>query len=954
MTTKRLDVGVKKVNWHDGQQVTESDMDDEQTRNVDIDAATVNNFMGSGVLNHTLSDTVLINTNSLNTQQQAIFDAYAFDGQDLYVGTPLSSVSDEAEGVQISVTLASVDLDGAIETKVSIIGDEFGGDLIHDDLVFQTNGTQITRGRYKTLRSVITHNFAGNLYGSLSPARVGGDAYGALIGSMMVREAKSMEVSRDVIIASQMSQPTQFFGDFVPGNASDSISSMLQNGIGSDKPVSDLNIGFVASSARLIEPNDVSTIVGQKFLANGSNIQKVSVLMAVKEDKTVPAADAYGWSGSVTITLYALQTEVACPVSPVPDTAVDFDPDPTIIAQLSLDIDDLEKQGVVLSDGYDAYQSVDFVFTGSPISDPTRTSVTSGRYYALAIHRSGDTTVGTIVFTESPQQADNGYMIIFDGTQWINVTESDMWFAVYGDYVKMADGVAYDDGIGIEVPKLAVDSTNTEVPYVSGYHSFYTSTKDAYNNVIVERQDSFSDPVQDQRTGNQVFSRVLASPLFTLLSDAQLTTLLTTESSPIMLACARDQNPRGNPTQITGAVDTIGLVDQNELNFLHPDADLLNNGLLGSVIRPDNVSCTSEYRIIQATSLSDAYGDVTGDGTITAADYATIDGWLVKYNAYLTTLPVGFQKISLSDGYFQAQVRDGELNALSLLRADVNDDGYVGADDSQLIQNFVDRSITSFVTGSYFPRLQVLVENLVDPLLTAVDIPASCVQYDTVPFVSLTWRIEYFATWLPDNISIIDTRREMPTTFTDDIASCDGGKNNFYVPGNLVIGEIQLNPDGTHYSVDFEMNHLSLDIPVTDSNGDPTLLDGYTGLLLFDNFVAESDSGLTSSGFNAMKFADGTYVQSSDFSVGRVKIAPSIQSTASNFTSTPIEDVVGMYYDPSTSLMTLHLSNLLDDGYETRPALSTKILVSVYLKKAGFANTTGSITMAQMRTLLNI
>jgi hypothetical protein len=287
----------------------------------------------------------------------------------------------------------------------------------------------------------------------------------------------------------------------------------------------------------------------------------------------------------------------------------------------------------------------------------------------------------------------------------------------------------------------------------------------------------------------------------------------------------------------------------------------------------------------------------------------------------------------------------------------VNDDGYVGSDDSALIQAFVNRQISSFSAGSSFPRLNIKLENLLDPLTTTVTIPTTCVEYATVPFVSLTWEISYFATWNPDLLLVQDTRREMPTTFTDDVAACDGGKNNFFVPGDLVIDELQLNPDGSHYSVDFEMNHLSLDIPVTDSYGNATFIDGYTGLLLFDNFVSESSGGKTASGFDAMKYADGTYVQSEDFVSGKVKIAPSIQSTASNFVvpfGSNIEDVVGMHYDPSTSLMTLYLDNLLDDGYESRPALSTKILVSVYLKRAGFANTTRAITMSQMRTLLDI
>jgi len=957
MATRRLDVDVPRVNWFDGLSVTEDDMDDEQSRNIGIDAATVNNFFGSGVLNHSLADTTFLDTDSLNSQQQALLDAYSFDGQNVYIGSSLTSVSDEVQGVQIAVTLTGVDLDGTESTKVSIIGDEFGDNLIHDDLIFHENGTQITRGRYNNLRSIIFNDFSGNLRGSRAPARESSDVYEELVGRCVVREARSLEVSPDPIIASQMDQPTRFFNSFSPAQVGDTVSSMLQDAIGADKSVADLGIGFLATASRSLAPNDVSTMVGQKFLANGSNIQKVSILLSVKEDTTVLPADAYNWSGSITMTIYELQTDVSCPTDPVPDNAVDFDPNPTIITQLSLDSDDLEKQGVVLTDGYDAYQIVDFVFTGSPVSDPLRTAIETDRYYAIAVHRSGDTSVGTLVLAEVPHQVTHGYMIVYDGIQWVNVTDSDMWFAIYGDYVKMADGIGYDEGVGVEVPKIKEDDTNTEVPYVEGFHSYYTVTRDAYNYVIMETQNEFSDPVQDQRTGNNVYSRITPMPSFSLNSSSQLSSLLVSEPSPVMLACARDQNARGNPASITGTMDLIGLVTSNELNMLNPDADLLNNNLVGSTIKPDSAGCTTEYRIISATEVDDAYGDTNGDGEIGTNDYTLIDDWLSKYNVYLITLPVGYQKISASDAYFQGEIADGELDVLQLLRADVNDDGYVGADDSALIQSFVNREISTFPAGSTFPRLNIKVESILDPLTTSVNIPATCPGYSTAPYSVLTWEIDYFATWIPDLLVVQDTRREMPTTFTDDVAACDGGKNNFFVPGDLVIGELQLNPDGTHYSVDFEMNHLSLDIPITDSYGNATFVDGYTGILLFDNFVAETSNGKTFSGFDAMKYADGTYVQLTDFADGKVKIAPCIQSTANGFDApfgSIIEDIVGMYYDPATSLMTLYLDNLFDDGYESRPALSTKILVSVYLKRAGFKNDTRTVTMGQMRTLLDI
>jgi hypothetical protein len=163
---------------------------------------------------------------------------------------------------------------------------------------------------------------------------------------------------------------------------------------------------------------------------------------------------------------------------------------------------------------------------------------------------------------------------------------------------------------------------------------------------------------------------------------------------------------------------------------------------------------------------------------------------------------------------------------------------------------------------------------------------------------------------------------------------------------------------GDPHRLDFEVAHLSLRVPVTDSQGNPTILDGYVGFLLFDSFVAESSLGKTSAGFPAMRYSDRSFVQISDFAAGRVRIAASLQSLA-NAWPVPfggnIDDVVGMYYDPSTSLLMLRVRDLLDDGYgNLLPSQCMRILVTAYLKKAGFANPTGDITESQMRTLLGI
>lgn len=927
MVTKRLPVNVNRVNFYDGQQITEDEMDDEQNRNIDIDAANIANFLGSGIVQYAPLPNTIFDSYNLNTQQQTLFDGYSFDGSNIYTGTP----SDEIQGVQLAVILSDVRLDGAASTRILIIGDEFGDNLIHDELIFENNGKQITRNRYKYIRAIIFNDFAGNIRGSESYA-LEVDGY-SFVGRCIIREASAMEVSHDTIIASQISQPSQFFYNFQPASYTLTLTQLLQNSIGADKSIADLNIALDSITQRELVEDDVTTRIGQKFLAKGTNIQKISILLSVKYD----TLDGYDWSGSIVMNLHALQTEVDCPVSPVPDNAIDFDPDPSVIAQLSLSSSDLEKQGVVL-DGYP--QIVNFVFTGNKISDPIRSPIEEDNYYVFTIGRSGDAHTGTLLIEEASDRAENSYMVYFNGLEWTNIEDSDMWFRIDGDYVKISDGIAYEDGIGIQIPKIAKDSTNTEVPYVEDFHSLYTSTYEGYNYVLLEKTDEFSSPEQNQHTGNQVYSRVAPVPSISLISRSNLSTLLTSDPAPVLLASVSDYNPRGNPSSVTGITKYIGLAYGNDFNILNPDADLRSFNWVGSIIYPNNTK-TFGYRIISADLVYDAYGDVNGDGEITSSDLS---------------LAVSLDGYNISNSTTQQLIADGYIDMLQFLRADVNGDGIINSTDTALIQNYINKVTPSSPVGTKFTRLHLKVENLTNPLESVVSMQTTDSTLITVPYTNINWDIDFFSTWIPDLLQVEDERRFMPTTFIDPVTlNNPKGRNDFYIPGNLILDGYIVNPDDTYYSIDFEITHMSLDIPVVDSYGNPTFLDGYSGILLFDNFVAESSDGLTASGFPAMKYSDGSYVQIADFKAGKVKISTAIQSTANSFSGSTINDIVGLYYNPTTSLMLLYINDQYDDGYgNVLTPRSTKILVTIYLKKAGFINETREITQSQMRVLLDI
>ena len=233
--TKLLPVNLPSVNFYNGMKINESDLEAEQSRNVGIDAANINNFFGSGVLDENPLPPTIFDTANMNTEQESFFQQHTFDGRNIYTGTNISAVSDEIEGVNLAIQLSDIRLDGAASSKVLIIGDTFGGDLVYDDLTFNNNGTKITRNRYKNIRAILFNDFAGSKTGSLNyAANDGTDGY-EFTGQCIIREAASMEVSADSHIAYQTAQPNQFFKDFKPYTSTITLTELLQDAIGPDK-----------------------------------------------------------------------------------------------------------------------------------------------------------------------------------------------------------------------------------------------------------------------------------------------------------------------------------------------------------------------------------------------------------------------------------------------------------------------------------------------------------------------------------------------------------------------------------------------------------------------------------------------------------------------------------------------------------------------------------------------
>jgi len=143
---------------------------------------------------------------------------------------------------------------------------------------------------------------------------------------------------------------------------------------------------------------------------------------------------------------------------------------------------------------------------------------------------------------------------------------------------------------------------------------------------------------------------------------------------------------------------------------------------------------------------------------------------------------------------------------------------------------------------------------------------------------------------------------------------------------------------------DFEIGIVEINMPTS------TLVD--SSINVFDAFVADRGSGLTSKGYSAMKYADCSSVQPEDLALGRVRFTAVVGSIYAglDLEVTPQLMSIGVLVDQDTGMLTFDTNNLQEDNvYLT---LTTKIIVTVYLKKAGWNNPQITVSSSQVAGLI--
>lgn len=978
--------------WYDGEQVDQTDMTVEQTRNVSTDASIIQNHFGSGILPSGSSQTILMDTDNLFAYQSAMIAANTFDGTGL---APLTQPSDSTLGNQLEIQLTDSSSTngmstalGRLSTKVLIIGLDFQGNPQYDTFYFYRKEIQVTKKHYTKILAVFFNDFLGNNHCSRP-----------LGGRVVIRETASFQLSRDPIMISQDTQPNLFFRDFKIPKASSSsaltLAQALQQGIGSEYSVDSLNINTTVLRELELSAGDVVTKYAEKFTttSTNNNIQKISILLGARIDKSANLENQFDWSGDLVVSVYALQTSVSSPTDLVPALAIEYDPNPIPLVQFSFNQKSLKDQGYILTD---VLQPVDLIFSNSVIGNTINSVIVPGKIYCVSIGRSGDSSVGTIFTGVGNSTNTDSRLSIFTG-EWTDVPGQDLWFQVWSDAAKVSDGQAYDSGNGMEISKTTTNDLGVVVDYCFGQNPLVNNGQGTLNTAIIEAIATPSVQQQDERTGNPVYVRQQFEPSMSFVTDATLATLRAS-SEPLVIGCALDANAKGNSI-ITGVQHFPGLVKGNVFSIINPDVSIISQQLIGSKLIPNNTCDGLDYKIVRVKICTDGYGDVNGDGSIDTDD-------IFRATKLLNN--------SLELASTQQLIAEGSIDTLEILRADVDGDGYVTSNDVTLITNYVNRTIKTFPVGSSFQHAEITVENstgrmdgyydcdgyirldgyigenIIDPSsLSAIELQyygfnntpsmdGDDSVFNTVPFSTVNYVIRPIPFWQDYMLQFSSEARLVPAVFSytenanqyvdsktgacgnttvttcsdssDFTGVCSPGRNDFFIPNNLIIGNGQIiNKDGSFFKQDLEIQTITIEIP-------QQILFQHAVMNIFSTLVLDSGNGFTSSGYPALKFSDCSTVQSDAFAKNQIRFGVAVQSIYPSIDGYDVDgygiivdNVIGVNIDQSTGIMTL---SAMDIAYSSvYSELRTKIQITVYLKKAGWNNSPVTISANQFAGL---
>ena len=636
--TKRNPVSAPQNIWFDTQAVDDVNMDLEQNYNNTIDSAIIANQVGYGVLPGALVPNVIFNS----TLTTGFLDGLAISAQ--------NQPTDNNFGNQLSITLSGSNVGGSKTIKVGIVGLDFQSNLQYETFTFEANETQVSSQHFTEVLVLLFNDFIGDPAFSFN-----------LGGQIIIQEATPMTLSRDPIMVAQNVQPNLWFRDFFLDGPL-SIQALLQGAMPLYN-VTTLNIQTGELGQQILSSGDVTTQIGEKFVAATNNIQKVTFLLSV-QNTIFGQQNNLVWTGDLICSIYPLQSTVDCASDIAPSSPIYFSPSNIPLAQVSYNYNSLQAAGVVLDS---VPQPVDFVFSPSTVAGGT--SITPGSYYAVTLKRGGANNQCDILLATGAATVENSLITTYAGTIWVDIPDQQLWFEIWQDSAKCSDGQAYENGHGVIIPKTTVDPT-TEATVDYSFNGLSFNGNQVFQAVLAAVTVE-SDPIPDQRTGEPVNSVQQFEPQVQLLNSIDLANL-EVASEPMILGAIQDKNTKflntGNLTinsklySATMAEDEllIRVVDDPtdprfDTSVIVLQSYLLNGSFVNAQFFPNASNPFTYYRVADARLCTYLVGDVDGNGVIDENDLNLLNSFL-GYNMN-TGLPLN--TLVNTDGYTYADVTNG-------------------------------------------------------------------------------------------------------------------------------------------------------------------------------------------------------------------------------------------------------------------------------------------------------
>jgi hypothetical protein len=609
--TIRTPISAEQNTWFDSQKVVSTSLSKEQEYNRTIQSGIVNNHIGTGVLPETLDQKVLF-----DSEQYLAVHPGSLDGKPI---AALSQPTDTVNGSQIEISLVGTKIYDRRTVKICVIGQDVSNNLVYETFTFRQNEVQVGKRHFRSIQSILFNDLVGdsatsfNLLGS---------------GKVIIREAKPLTISRSALAVSQDVYPDLFFRDFY----ADIAYGSLQNLLIAAAPAYDIysSLHLAPKGVKKLAVNDITTQIGQKFLAKTNNLQKLTLLLSV-DDIGAPVEEDYTWTGELSLSIYKLQTEVACQTDFIPELLIDYPPANIPLVQINLSYNFLADHGILLTS---VPQPVEIALSSSQVGNSLRNLITPNQHYLFAIKRSGDASTNNIYVAYGDAADGDQRLSTFNTSTWVDAPEDSLWFKLHSDAIKVVDGQFYDSGIGAAIEKTTADGTAT-LDYTKDYISFSKFQQQIATIAAIVSPTSYA---YDEKTGNQVAATQQFIPEVSLISSTELSTNYNT-TDPLVIGAVADLNTQtvsikdlaypitlknysivGNNLFVKQTLASDGYLDPA---FSTLETFILNNSLVGSKLRI--VSGTNKpYRIGQAEVICNLCGDINGDGVIDSKDVNNI------------------------------------------------------------------------------------------------------------------------------------------------------------------------------------------------------------------------------------------------------------------------------------------------------------------------------------------